>query len=103
MGDVAGVHGRPLEGGHLGSHVNLWVAVTGKTRKKLNHAMRELEIIRGQWTEQALEDGEQIHQIITVCHSVMHVGLLYLDGVGVELEVGERVLAAVGEVINKHR
>ena len=53
--------------------------------------------------EKTHEDGEEIHEIVPVAHTVVCVGLVQHRGELVRLDVGLAVLAAVAEVVDKHR
>ena len=63
--DVAGVHWRPLERRHLPAHSDLGLAIIGKCGQKLNHSLRKFQVIPRKWSEQTLENGEEVHQVIT--------------------------------------
>ena len=65
VGDVAWVHWGPLKCRHLPAHSDLRLAIIGKCGQKLNHSLRKFQVISRKRSEQTLEYGEEVHQVIT--------------------------------------
>ena len=48
-------------------------------------------------------DGEQVHEVITIAHTIVMRRVVQLRRVGVGFDMGQGVFSSVAKMINKHR